>query len=170
MSNSSGQSPSSTATSTTPVTTSTTGTSQPGTTVTTVTTVTATSSVSTTTTPIVSTTAKGSLVLTAQTNATLGTYLVGSNGMTVYTSANDTAGVSNCTGECAAEWPPYTVDPTIVSFAAGTGVRGAISVITRADGTRQITYNNMPLYFYVGDTKSGDTNGQNVSGFTIVRE
>ena len=130
---------------------------------------TATSSMSATTTPVSSTT-KGSVVLTAVANPTLGAYLVGSNGMTVYTSAADSANTSTCTGSCAAAWPPYTVDASVVSFAGGNGVRGAISAITRADGSKQLTYNGLPLYFWQGDKKPGDTTGNGVGGFSIVRE
>jgi predicted lipoprotein with Yx(FWY)xxD motif len=35
----------------------------------------------------------------------------------------------------------------------------------RADGTRQVTYNNHPLYLFVKDTKAGDTNGEGLTAF-----
>jgi len=129
----------------------------------------ATSTVAATTTPVASTT-KGSVVLTAVADPTLGTYLVASNGMTVYTDSKDSANVSTCTGSCASAWPPYTVAGSYVTFTGGTGVRGQISAITRADGTKQITYNGLPLYFWQGDKKAGDTTGNGVGGFSIVRE
>jgi predicted lipoprotein with Yx(FWY)xxD motif len=39
-------------------------------------------------------------------------------------------------------------------------------VITRKDGTRQLTYDGAPLYTFSGDTKAGQMDGQglNVSG------
>ena len=37
-----------------------------------------------------------------------------------------------------------------------------------ADGTRMVTYNDMPLYYFAKDTKPGDTNGQGVGGFWFV--
>ena len=122
-----------------------------------------------TTTPVAST-AHGSVVLTATADPKLGTFLVGANGMTLYTSANDTANTSNCISTCAAVWPPYLVDASVVSLTGGTGVKGQISAITRADGTKQITYNNMPLYFYQGDKVKGDATGAGVNGFALVRE
>jgi predicted lipoprotein with Yx(FWY)xxD motif len=37
---------------------------------------------------------------------------------------------------------------------------GAFATITRADGTVQVTFNHMPLYYFSGDSVAGDTNGQ----------
>jgi hypothetical protein len=35
-----------------------------------------------------------------------------------------------------------------------------LGVIQRADGTYQVTYNDMPLYRFIKDTQPGDANGQ----------
>ena len=35
----------------------------------------------------------------------------------------------------------------------------------RSDGKPQVTYNDHPLYLYVGDKKAGDTNGQGITAF-----
>jgi len=92
----------------------------------------------------------------------LGTVLVaGSSGMTVYTFTMDVkdSGTSNCTGDCLVNWPALTV-PAGVTPSGGTGVTGTLGTITRADdGTIQVTYNGLPLYFFVGDTAPGDSNG-----------
>ena len=92
---------------------------------------------------------------------TIGTKLVaGSNGMTVYTFTKDVkdSGKSNCTGGCAETWPPLTV-PDAASATAGTGVTGKLATITRDDGTLQVTYNGLPLYFFKNDKAPGDANG-----------
>jgi predicted lipoprotein with Yx(FWY)xxD motif len=91
------------------------------------------------------------------------TFLVGPTGMTLYLFANDTEGVSNCSGQCLDNWPALTVpeglDPTAVSAAAG-----ALDVVTRDEGALQITYNGLPLYYFAGDSLPGDTNGDGVGG------
>ena len=103
----------------------------------------------------------GPAVMTA-TVGTQGTLLVaGANGMTVYTYAKDIAnsGTSACTGGCIARWPALTV-PAGSTPAGGSGVTGKLGTITRSDdGSTQVTYNGLPLYFYSGDTAPGDANG-----------
>jgi predicted lipoprotein with Yx(FWY)xxD motif len=90
----------------------------------------------------------------------LGDFLVGPNGMTLYVFANDEPGVSSCVDQCAANWPPLTVgtnqQPTV-----GDGVNGEVSTIERADGSLQVTYNGMPLYYWINDVVPGDTTGHN---------
>jgi predicted lipoprotein with Yx(FWY)xxD motif len=93
---------------------------------------------------------------------TIGTVLVaGSNGMTVYIFTSDVkdSGTSACTGSCITNWPALTVaageTPT-----GGSGVTGALGTITREDdGTLQVTYNGLPLYFFANDKAPGDSNG-----------
>jgi predicted lipoprotein with Yx(FWY)xxD motif len=77
---------------------------------------------------------------------------------TVYTFTQDVkdSGKSNCTGGCATTWPPLTVTGTPT---AGTGVTGKLATITRDDGSTQVTYNGLPLYFFSGDTAPGDGKG-----------
>lgn len=118
-------------------------------------------------TDVVPSTTAGAPVVTIANNATLGDYLVASNGMTLYLSTKDTANVSNCSGACATNWPPY-VQTTAEPLVTGAGVTGMLATITRADGGTQLTYNGIPLYFYVSDTKVGDTTGQNVGGYWFV--
>jgi predicted lipoprotein with Yx(FWY)xxD motif len=101
------------------------------------------------------------VTLSASRNEELGQFLVGSNGMTVYSFANDEAGVSNCSGDCATAWPPVTVPfPELVGAAAN--VTGELGTIEREDGTYQVTYNGMPLYYWQDDQAPGDTTGNGV--------
>lgn len=92
------------------------------------------------------------------TDAKLGSYLTGANGFTLYTFAQDKSGVSNCSGTCATLWPPYTV-PAAGALAAEPAITGTLGTIQRADGTIQLTYKGMPLYFWSKDVKIGDTTG-----------
>ena len=87
--------------------------------------------------------------------------VAGFNSMTLYQFDQDTAGSSTsaCTGGCITTWPPLTV-PAGTSPTAAAGITGKWATITRTDGKgTQVTFNGLPLYFYSGDTKPGDANG-----------
>lgn len=93
----------------------------------------------------------------------LGKYLVDHSGKTLYYFAADTVGRSNCYAVCAAGWPVLvaTNKPT-----AGAGVHAAkLGTITRADGTKQVTYFGRPLYYFVLDASPGDIFGQDLPSF-----
>lgn len=83
--------------------------------------------------------------------------LTDANGMTLYTFDKDTAGVSNCYDDCAANWPPLFAD-------AGAAADGDYTIIDRTDGTKMWAYKGKPLYLWVKDTKPGDTTGDGVGG------
>ncbi len=98
-------------------------------------------------------------------DSSLGKILIAAtNKMTLYTYGKDTADTSNCYDACATNWPPFTVTDTPV----GAGITGKLGTATRKDGTKQLTWNSKPLYFYVKDTKPGDTLGQNVGQVWFV--
>ena len=80
-------------------------------------------------------------------------------GFTLYSFAPDTATASKCTGACAQIWPPVT------GATAGQGVTGKLGTISRSDGSKQVTYDGHPLYYYAGDTGPGTTSGQASTGF-----
>lgn len=84
--------------------------------------------------------------------------LTDSKGMTLYTFDKDDAGVSNCNGGCAKKWPPFAAKAGAKAPAAG------FTIITRADGTSQWAKDGAPLYYWIGDKKAGDTNGDGVGG------
>ena len=92
-----------------------------------------------------------------------GKVLVGSNGRTLYLFEADKNGKSTCSGACATGWPPDTVTGTP---QAGSGVKQSLlSTVKRADGTKQVTYNGHPLYYFAGDTSAGDANGEGSKAF-----
>jgi predicted lipoprotein with Yx(FWY)xxD motif len=109
------------------------------------------------------------LALGTDSNAAVGTHLIGYNGMALYTYAPDkqSPGKSACTGGCAANWPPYIVGPEDNVAQVKAGVSGKVDTIIRADGKIQVTYNGNPLYFYIKDTPSA-TNGQGIGGVWFV--
>jgi len=94
--------------------------------------------------------------------ATLGSFVTGANGMTLYIFTPDTATSSACVDQCAANWPPLTV-AAAGEAAAGSGVTGEIGTITRADGTLQVTLGGHPLYYFANDKAAGDVNGQGLN-------
>ena len=97
---------------------------------------------------------------------TVGSYLTGKDGMTLYVKMGDSTSAPNCTGACLTNWPAFTVD-TGETVVAGTGVTGTLATFTRPEGT-QVSYNGAPLYYFSGDTAAGQTNGQGVGGVWSV--
>ncbi len=106
--------------------------------------------------------APGNLLLGTDATSSVGTYLIASNGMTLYTYAKDIDNTSNCTGLCTKAWPPYTVDNRDVLHNVQSGISGMVDTTVRADGTMQVTYDGQPLYFFSQDKVSGDILGQDV--------
>lgn len=98
---------------------------------------------------------------------TLGAFLTGQNGMTLYVLTKDTADTSTCSGTCATNWPPLSV-ASGATITPPSGATATFATITRSDGTMQVTYNHMPLYYFAGDSAAGDTKGQGKSGVWFV--
>jgi predicted lipoprotein with Yx(FWY)xxD motif len=97
----------------------------------------------------------------------LGSVLTASNGMTLYTYANDQPNASNCIGQCVELWPPYAVKAG-TPLNAAPGIGGTISSILRSDGLTQVVLDGKPLYFYGGDAQPGDVTGQGVGDVWFV--
>jgi predicted lipoprotein with Yx(FWY)xxD motif len=86
----------------------------------------------------------------------MGKVLTDGKGMTLYTFDRDTAGKSNCNGQCAQNWPPLMA-------AADARSSGDWTVVTRDDGSKMWAYKGKPLYTWVKDSKAGDTTGDGVN-------
>lgn len=92
-----------------------------------------------------------------------GQMLVGGNGSakagyTLYVFDNDLGQASStCVDACADAWPPVMVTDEMVDNIKG------LSVITRADGTKQAAFMGRPLYFYAQDMAPGETKGDAVN-------
>lgn len=85
--------------------------------------------------------------------------LADADGNTLYVFEDDEAGVSNCVDACTRTWPPLTVKGDV---SAGDGV-GTLDTIKRDDGTKQVTHNDQPLYYYSLDVGVGDQSGDGVN-------
>lgn len=103
--------------------------------------------------------------LAVKSNASFGNILTDANGKALYFFALDPNGTSNCTGGCAMAWPIYYAG----NEAAPAGTTSTdIATITRADGQKQTTYKGWPLYYYAGDTKASEINGDGSGGTWFI--
>jgi predicted lipoprotein with Yx(FWY)xxD motif len=95
--------------------------------------------------------------------SSLGTFLVDAKGRALYLWDADHGSKSACNGDCATAWPPLTT--TNKPKASGMAKSSLLGTTTRADGSREVTYAGQPLYYFAGDSGSGQTNGQGSSSF-----
>jgi predicted lipoprotein with Yx(FWY)xxD motif len=73
-----------------------------------------------------------------------GSVLADSSGRALYTSDQEADGRVLCTEGCESAWTPLTIDA-----GEPTGsVPGELGVVERPDGTRQVTYDGVPLYTF----------------------
>jgi len=92
-----------------------------------------------------------------------GSFLTNGSGRAVYLWAADSMNKSTCSGACAGAWPPVTATGQVT---AADGAKAAeLGTITRSDGTKQVTYDGHPLYYFAGDSGPGQTNGQGSDSF-----
>jgi predicted lipoprotein with Yx(FWY)xxD motif len=104
----------------------------------------------------------GATVITTATSSA-GSVLTDGSGRAVYLWVKDTGDASTCTGACAGAWPPVTTTGTVT--ASGGAQASDLGTITRSDGTKQVTYDGHPLYYFSGDSGSGTASGQGSDGF-----
>jgi predicted lipoprotein with Yx(FWY)xxD motif len=90
----------------------------------------------------------------------IGTVLVNSSGMTIYTPKTpvETASSIKCTGSCLSFWLPVT---TSSAHPDSSGLPGKLAAIHLSGGTTQLTYNGRPLYTFRLDTAAGQAHGNN---------
>jgi predicted lipoprotein with Yx(FWY)xxD motif len=112
------------------------------------------------TTPGSGSTAAGGQTLAVKQASHGASYVTDAKGNSLYTLSSDPSGQSTCSGQCATFWPPAPG-----TLKAGSGVTGAVTTLTRADGTSQVVLNGHPLYTYKLDTAAGQTNGEGVNAF-----
>ncbi len=107
--------------------------------------------------------ATGPATIEVTNNSDLGKILTNAEGFTMYLFEADSGGKSSCYGQCAVVWPPLTTkgQPKMIKGADSK----LLGTTKRKDGTEQVTYNNWPLYGYKGDSKPGDTNGNDFTQF-----
>ena len=79
----------------------------------------------------------------------VGDVLVDEEGSALYASVQEENGMVLCTDACAAIWVPLTVgdEPT-----GSDGLTADLGVVTRPEGTQQVTFNGRPLYTFIEDS------------------
>jgi len=85
-----------------------------------------------------------------------GKYVFRLETQSVYVYDLDKKGAPTCSGECARLWRP------VIASSDAKPV-GAWTLVERADGSKQWSYRNRPIYTYAHDTP-GATSGDGVDG------
>jgi predicted lipoprotein with Yx(FWY)xxD motif len=88
---------------------------------------------------------------------TWGPILALSSGWTVYRFVKDSNNRSACFGDCLTAWPAVLLAHG-QKEADSKGV-SHLGFIVRSGGARQVTYEGIPLYLFIGDKKAGQING-----------
>lgn len=101
----------------------------------------------------------------------LGTHVVDGQGRTLYIFTEDPDGERTCTGSCLRTWPVFSTGDEVPTVD-GEVREELVGTIAGEAGGRQVTYNDQPLYYYVGDDMVGDLEGQGVAGawFAVTPE
>ena len=87
----------------------------------------------------------------------VGQVLVDAKGAALYAADQEAGGTVLCTDSCTSIWEPLTVSggtPT-----AGDGLDGKLGVMTRPDGSRQVTFDGRLLYRFAEDPDTGTVTG-----------
>jgi predicted lipoprotein with Yx(FWY)xxD motif len=103
----------------------------------------------------------GTVITTGSGSA--GSFLTNSAGRVLYLWVKDPMNKSVCSGACAGAWPPVVATGTVT--ASGGANASDLGTITRSDGTKQVTYDGHPLYYFVGDSNPGTDSGQGSNSF-----
>ena len=80
-------------------------------------------------------------------STTVGSHLMDGDGNSLYLFAADAAGVNNCTGGCATNWPVFFAENlTAASLSDGLDIADFATITS--NGKQQTTYKGWPLYYY----------------------
>jgi predicted lipoprotein with Yx(FWY)xxD motif len=95
--------------------------------------------------------------------SSLGRVLTDGQGRTLYLFEADKPNLSKLSTAGLSIWPPFAA--TGKTQAESGALAAKLGTITGADGKPQVTYDRHPLYYYVADTKPGQTKGQALDQF-----
>ena len=91
----------------------------------------------------------------------VGRVLVDSQGAALYAADQEAGGKVLCTDSCTSIWEPLTVSGSTPT--AGDGLDGKLGVVTRPDGSRQVTFDGRLLYRFAEDPDAGMVTGNGVA-------
>lgn len=93
-------------------------------------------------------------------------YFVDPTGNALYFFTNDENDISNCTGGCLTAWPVFNgAKDAIVPSTLNAADFGQID---GNDGSKQMTFKGNPIYYFAQDQNRGDTNGRDVSSWSLT--
>jgi predicted lipoprotein with Yx(FWY)xxD motif len=92
----------------------------------------------------------------------VGSIYTDANGMALYSPVQEATGKISCVGPCTSVWIPLAA-PSSGAPTEASGVHGSVGVITRPDGSSQVTLNGAPLYRFYQDTAAGTAGGNGIS-------
>ena len=107
------------------------------------------------------TTATGSDTVTTKSISGVGTVLVDSQGMALYTNNQDSGMNVACTGSCTAIWVPLMAPSSGQPTSSDQAVQAKLGAVESKGGS-QVTFGGKPLYTFVQDSP-GQVTG---NGFT----
>ncbi len=87
----------------------------------------------------------------------VGRVLVDAKGAALYAADQEAGGKVLCTDSCTSIWEPVTVSGGMPT--AGDGLDGKLGVVTRPDGSRQVTFDGRLLYRFLEDPDTGTVTG-----------
>lgn len=99
------------------------------------------------------------IVLVAN-NSKYGKILTNAAGFALYVYTADLPGGRGCDPGCLKIWPPLLLPAGVSTPVGAPGVTG-LGTFPRGDRL-EVTYNGLPLYTYITDTKPGEVTGQDV--------
>lgn len=103
-----------------------------------------------------------------KTDPNLGMILTDGIGRTLYCFKIDVTNISTCNDPCDLTWPPLLISSGQPTLAPG--INGTLETIKRKDNTTQVTFNGMPLYYYINDRKPGNAYGHKMTNkWSVVR-
>jgi len=92
-----------------------------------------------------------------------GKYLADSTGRTLYTFDGDKDMESTCVKKCLEQWPIFE-NNNKARESYSDPLSKHLNIVEREDGLSQYSYGGKPLYYYMGDKKPGEINGNGADG------